>query len=111
LVIVIAAASADEVAQQPALVGAQFDVVSIKPNKGDQPGGGMRMSPDGSRIMTNITISQIMMGAAPEPVVEVVGLPDWTNMERYDIAMKVASGSNPTREQQMEMMHNMFVER
>jgi uncharacterized protein (TIGR03435 family) len=105
------AATALVAQQQPAVAGAQFDVVSIKPNKGDVPGGGMRMSPDGSQIMTNVTISQIMMGAAPEPVVEVAGLPDWTKTERYDINAKAPPGFHPTPEQRAEMMRNMIVER
>ena len=52
--IVIVAAATHAFAQPP-LVGAQFDVVSIKPTR-DQSGSSMRILPDGSRIMTNITI-------------------------------------------------------
>ena len=40
LLVVVIATTAPAFAQQPQMVGAQFDVVSIKPHKSDQPGGG-----------------------------------------------------------------------
>jgi uncharacterized protein (TIGR03435 family) len=97
--------------QAPPLVGAQFDVVSIKPHKSDLPGGGMRMEPDGTQIMTNVAVRQFIMSAAGEPVVDVVGLPDWARTESYDVIAKPEPGSKPTREQRAEMWRNLFVER
>jgi uncharacterized protein (TIGR03435 family) len=38
-------------------------------------------------------------------------LPDWARTEGYDIIAKPAPGSNPTREQRIEMMRNMLIER
>jgi bla regulator protein blaR1 len=100
--------------QSPALSGAQFDVVSIKPHPYDPgAGGGMRTLPDGTFMMTGQSIWSIISSVSPVPVSprDTIGLPDWARTERYDIIAKVAPGSNPTREQRAEMMRNMLVER
>ena len=97
--------------QAPAVSGAQFDVVSVKLNTSGAMGGGMRDMPDGGFQATNIRIRQIMNAAAPEPVFDITGLPDWVMTERYDIAAKPAPDSHPTREQRTQMMHNMMIER
>src|SRR5260370_1137378 len=95
--------------QTPALVGAQFDVVSIKPNQSGSAANGMRTLPDGSQVMTNISIRQIIGPASPVPVSEVDGLPDWAMTERYDIITK--SGFRPTGEQRSQMLRHMLIER
>jgi uncharacterized protein (TIGR03435 family) len=96
----------------PALVGAQFEVVSIKPHKYDpSTGGGMRTLPDGAFMMTSQPIRSILTAASPEPVREVTGYPDWVKNEQYDIVAKPAPGSNPTPEQRAEMMRNMLIDR
>jgi uncharacterized protein (TIGR03435 family) len=99
--------------QAPALVGAQFDVVSIKPHKDDGGGGGMRTQPDGTFMMTNQPIGAIVGAAAPFPVGlrDIVGLPEWAMAERYDVIAKPAPGPRPTPEQRSEMMRNMLIER
>jgi uncharacterized protein (TIGR03435 family) len=100
--------------QPPTLSGAQFDVVSIKPHKYDpDAGGGMRTLPDGTFMMTSLTIWSIIASVSPVPVSprDIVGLPDWARTEGYDIIAKPAPGSNPTREQRVEMMRNMLIER
>jgi uncharacterized protein (TIGR03435 family) len=100
--------------QTPPMVGAQFDVVSIKPHQYDPAtGGGMRTGPDGTFTMTSQPIWSIIAYASPVPVSprEIVGLPEWANTEHYDIIAKPAPGSNPTREQRAEMMRNMLIER
>src|SRR5437867_4351226 len=90
--------------QPPAIVGAQFDVVSIKLNTSGSQGGGGRTLPDGTVQSTNRPIATIVAAASPVPVIEVVGLPDWAKTERYDIIAKPAPGSNPTREERAAMM-------
>jgi uncharacterized protein (TIGR03435 family) len=100
--------------QTPPMVGAQFDVVSIKPHQYDPAtGGGMRTGPNGTFTMTSQPIWSIIAYASPVPVSprEIVGLPEWANTEHYDIIAKPAPGSNPTREQRAEMMRNMLIER
>src|ERR1044071_6542098 len=92
------------------VIGAQFDVVSIKPHRSDMaPGGGIETRPDGTFIMTNQPISTIMLSASPVQVREVAGLPDWAERDAYDIVAKPPAGA--TRAQRAEMMRNMFIER
>jgi uncharacterized protein (TIGR03435 family) len=111
-IVAVTAAGSTLLAQNPALVGAQFDVVSIKLNaSGPMAGSGGRELPDGSRIFTNRPIATIVAAAAPEPVFEVLGLPDWTKTERYDIQAKPVPDSHPTREQRAEMMRNLLLDR
>jgi uncharacterized protein (TIGR03435 family) len=99
-------------AQSQPLVGAQFDVVSIKPSvSAPGGGGGMRTLPDGTFTMTNQPIRSIINAGSLVPVRDVSGLPDWTQTERYDIVAKPAPGSNPTREQRNEMLLNLLIER
>jgi uncharacterized protein (TIGR03435 family) len=109
--VTVAAATGAMLAQSTALVGAQFDAVSIKLNKSGSVGGGGRELPDGTRMFANRTIATIVAAAAPEPVFEVIGLPDWTKTEHYDIYAKPAPDSHPTREQRAEMMRNLFFDR
>jgi hypothetical protein len=92
MVRVLASASLLVVISLPAMVHAQspsfeaFDVVSIKRNTlGQQSPAGIRTLPDGTLVMTNQPIRSIMSTAAPVPVREVVGFPDWVMTERYDI--------------------------
>jgi uncharacterized protein (TIGR03435 family) len=99
--------SSAAMAQTPA--GAQFDVVSIKPNTDGPASSGFRNLPDGSMIMVNSPISSLVGSASPVPVREVEGLPSWANTERYDITTKPPAGS--TQEQRSEMMRNMFADR
>ena len=107
---------ATSVVQQPTapMIGAQFDVVSIKRHNYDaNTGGGMGTLPDGTFMMTALPIWSIIAYASPVPVAprEILGLPRWATSEGYDIIAKPAPGSNPTREQRAEMMRNMLIER
>jgi uncharacterized protein (TIGR03435 family) len=88
---------------------AEFDVVSIKRADPNATGGGMRTLPDGTSIMTNVAIWQFIRSAAPAPVQDVIGLPDWANTERYDLTAKPPAGS--TREQRSVMWRTLFAER
>jgi uncharacterized protein (TIGR03435 family) len=83
--------------------------VSIRRTIAGEAGGGLRTTPDGGVIMTNSAIRSIIMMAAPSPVREVVGAPDWVMTERYDITARPPAGA--TRAQQGEMMRAMFAER
>jgi uncharacterized protein (TIGR03435 family) len=59
--------------------------------------------------MTNVSIGQFIRSAAPVPVREVIGLPEWASTERYDVTAKPPSDS--TREQRSEMWRTLFAER
>jgi uncharacterized protein (TIGR03435 family) len=80
---------------------AEFDVVSIKRSPPDAVGGRMQTLPDGTQVMVNVRVSQFITAAAPVPVREVVGLPDWANSERYDVTVKPPAGSTPEQRRQM----------
>jgi uncharacterized protein (TIGR03435 family) len=87
-----------------------YEVVSIKRNTaGVQAGGGLRYLPDGTMIMTNQPIRSIILGASPVPVREVIGLPDWAMVERYDVTAKPPADA--PREQRGQMMRTLFAER
>jgi uncharacterized protein (TIGR03435 family) len=90
----------------------EFDVASIKRN----PAGRLGMSesrtlPDGSVVLTNATIGSMVPGAAPVQVLprNVIGLPDWTRSEGYDITLKPAPGA--TLDDRRKMMQTLFVKR
>ena len=88
---------------------AEFDVVSIKRSAPDAVGGSMRTLPDGTSIMANVRVQQFITGAAPVPVREVIGLPEWATTERYDVTAKPPAGSTP--QQRSEMWRTFFAER
>jgi uncharacterized protein (TIGR03435 family) len=88
---------------------AEFDVVSIKRSPADALGSSMRTLPDGTQIMANVAISQFITAAAPVPVRDVIGLPDWANSERYDVTVKPPADSTP--EQRRQMWQVVFADR
>ena len=87
----------------------RYDVVSIKRHDQLQASGGIRTLPDGTIVMTNQPIRSILSGAAPVPVRDVVGYPNWVTTERYDVTLKAPEGSTP--EQRAQMRRTMFAER
>ncbi len=87
----------------------EFDVVSIKRSPPDAVGGRMQTLPDGTQIMANVRVSQFITAAAPVPVREVVGLPDWANSELYDVTAKPPADSTPAQRRQMWQL--VFAER
>jgi uncharacterized protein (TIGR03435 family) len=88
---------------------AEFDVASIKRSAPDAVGGSMRTLPDGTSIFLNVRVQQFVTTAAPVPVREVIGLPDWATTERYDVTVKPPAGSTP--QQRSEMWRTLFAER
>ena len=98
--------------QTPAVSGAQFDVVSIRLN-GEMNGGALRTLPDGTLMIINQPLWSILIYASPVPVLprNVKGAPNWVTTDRYDIIAKPAPDSHPTREQRIEMMRNLLIER
>src|SRR5437660_5160412 len=110
--IVIAAASVHALAQQPMpIFGAQFEFISIKPNTSGSSANASRTRPDGSQVMTNVTISQIIGTVSSEPVTEVDGLPDWAMSERFDIVVKPPAAVVLTPQLRAQMMRNLLIAR
>ena len=86
-----------------------YEVVSIKRHATIEAAGGTRTLPDGTYIMTNQTIESMIRLAAPVPVREVIGMPDWVKYERYDVTAKPPAGA--TAAERAEMMRRMFADR
>ena len=87
----------------------EFDVVSIKRNATSEPGARIQSLPDGTAIITNAPITFALSRIVPVPLRDVVGLPEWANTERYDIAAKPPIGS--TSLQRRDMWRAMFEDR
>ena len=87
----------------------ELDVVSIKRNASATDQASMRTLADGTFIMVNQTIRSIIMSAAPVPVRDVTGLPEWTASERFDITAKPPAGA--TQEERSQMFRRMFEDR
>jgi uncharacterized protein (TIGR03435 family) len=99
--------------QQPApgLVGAQFDVVSIKRNtSGIGPGTTAPpiFRPDGSLMLRNVPVNTLIARAYPG--MDIVALPDWARTERYDIAT-TSTLSTATAEERIAMLRAMLADR
>ena len=92
--------------------GARFDVVSIKRNR-EMNDGVNRTLPDGTLMITDQPLWSILIYASPVPVLprNVEGAPNWVTTDHYDIIAKPAPDSHPTREQRIEMMRNLLIER
>ncbi len=68
---------------------AQYEIVSIKPDKSGSPGATMQTLPDGFR-WTNFPVSSWVRGAYGVFMdSQIVGLPEWADSEPYDIETKV----------------------
>jgi len=89
---------------------AQFEAVSIKRHADRfETSSSTRSLPDGSFVMTNQPIRSILAGAAAIQVREIVGAPEWVELDRYDIDAKAPAGAAPR--QSREMMRRMLIDR
>ncbi|HEV2646697.1 MAG TPA: TIGR03435 family protein [Acidobacteriaceae bacterium] len=67
-----------------------FDVVSVKPHSGSDSGNRMQTMPDGIRLL-NISLEQFICQAyGLDFDAQLVGAPDWTRTQHFDIVAKVA---------------------
>lgn len=108
--LLVSAVAATLSAQQAAPPTVEFDVVSIKRNvAGVEAGGGIQTLPDDTLVMRNQPIASLIRSAAPVPVREVEGLPNWATTERYDLTARPPAGS--TREQRGVMWQKLFADR
>ena len=72
---------------QPQPPAPEFDVISIKGNKGTTTGGSTR-SGRGLYRATNVTVKSIIMNAFGLLPDQLVGAPSWVDSERFDIEAK-----------------------
>lgn len=77
---------------------AQFDVVSIKPNRSSTAEGSFRGSPGGRFQWTNVPVSTII-GAAYQRFSfderEIVGAPSWVTEEHFDVIAQLGGPAPP----------------
>src|SRR5689334_4048249 len=79
--------------------GAQFDVVSVKPNIGNSPEN-LRVTP-GRAQLTNIRLNTLIQFAYQVQARALVGAPDWIREERFDIL--ATADPNSTMDQTREL--------
>ena len=98
-------------AQAPAsnTVRPEFEVASIKFNKGAGRGGMMQMPPGGRLNVTNMPLRVLLANAYNIKDSQIVGAPEWLGTERYDIAAK-AEG-NASQDQPRLMLQSLFADR
>src|SRR6516165_3217026 len=89
----------------------EFDVVSIKRNVGSDTRNLIRTQPDGTFTAINTPIALMVAAASPVPIYRgeyLIGLPDWTRVERYDISVKAPAGWKANADQQRQMWRALF---
>lgn len=73
----------------------QFEVASLKPSTGKEPGGGIRPAPGGQRYLaTNCPINLMLQVAYRIRADQIVGGPEWLNSDRFDMEAKAEKPSN-----------------
>jgi uncharacterized protein (TIGR03435 family) len=73
------------VAQAPA-----FDVASIRPNQ-DRAGGTIQLQPNGRLMATGTTVKALILRAYALHQSQLIGAPEWIDVERFDIDARVAT--------------------
>lgn len=86
----------------------QFDVVSIKPNRSDDCGGGMRPIAGGFSAR-NLSVNMLIQSAYNLKPWQIFGGPGWTTTDRYDIDAKTEG--NPSFQEKLEMFRPLLADR
>jgi len=103
--------------QAPAPAGPVFDVVSIRPSPPLQRGNFIPPTdlsrPDGGLTMTQAFVGTLILRAYPTPGMvpaDIVGLPEWTRTERFDIGA-TSTLTRATPEDRIAMLRGMLADR
>lgn len=109
LVLPLVLTSAVAFAQAP-----RFEVVSIKRNTSNALGSnGSSERPDGGFTLLNVPM-MTLVGRAQFPAiapVDMVGLPEWAQRERYDVSATSPLGRPATPQERAEMVRAMLADR
>jgi len=96
----------------------RFDTVSVKrsvttaTNAFGLPQSSMKHLPDGGFVMVNRSIDNLVYEAYSVRPFEVIGMPAWVSMERYDVsATGPVPRREPTADQRRSMLRAMLAER
>jgi uncharacterized protein (TIGR03435 family) len=85
-----------------------FDVVSIRPNRSDDPGGNMWPIAGGFSAR-NLSVHMLMQSAYNLKGWQILGGPAWVKTDRYDIEAK-AEG-NPDFQEKLQMLQPLLADR
>jgi uncharacterized protein (TIGR03435 family) len=86
-----------------------FEVVSVKRNNSGERGGSNTLRP-GRYSSNNVTLRRVVnLAYSPLLGTQIVGGPDWIDVERFDIEAK--SEGNPTMEQLRLMVRSLLADR
>jgi uncharacterized protein (TIGR03435 family) len=87
---------------------AQFEVVSIKLNRSDDRGGGMRPVAGGFSAR-NLSVNMLIQSAYKLKPWQISGGPGWVMTDRYDIEAKTEG--NPSFQEKLEMCRPLLADR
>jgi uncharacterized protein (TIGR03435 family) len=91
----------------------KFEVASIKPNKSGSNRVNFTPQPGGRFTATNVSVMDVIALAygdvRPFPRTNILGVPSWASVERFDIAAR-AEG-NPSQEEFSRMLRPLLAER
>ena len=94
--------------------GPRFDVVSIKLNRSNALGSnGSSERPDGGFTLVNVPM-MTLVARAQFPLIapiDMVGLPEWSRSERYDVSATSPLGQPATPQERAAMMRAMLADR
>jgi uncharacterized protein (TIGR03435 family) len=86
----------------------QFEVVSIKLNRSDDRGGGMRPI-EGGLSARNLSVNMLIQSAYKLKPWQISGGPGWVATDRYDIEAKTEG--NPSFQERLEMCRLLLADR
>jgi len=93
----------------PASKTATFEVASVKPNKSGDGRVMMALPPTGRITATNIPARLLLQQAFQVQPFQIIGAPNWTTSDRFDIVAKAPDGTAP--ELYRPMIRNLLVDR
>lgn len=96
----VATTLAAQTTQSPDTSTPAFEVATVKPNRTDRAGGSLVLPP-GRFTATNVSLKILITNAYQLSFFQVVGGPDWTSTERFDIAAKAPDGAPPEQTRAM----------
>src|SRR5947207_1499225 len=76
--------------------GPTFEVASVKPNKSGDRGSRLGGAPNGRMTATNVSLKQLIGNAYNVRDFQIVGGPEWLDVDRFDIAASVGHAIQPS---------------
>jgi uncharacterized protein (TIGR03435 family) len=93
----------------------EFEVATVKPNKSGSENSSVRLQPGGRITATNIPLRALLRTVYEVQDFQLVGGPDWLNVDRFDIEAKAGRDFPPQAAgpaiELIAMMRNLLAER